>query len=245
MTNLIKIQDTEIRSIEYQGRRMVTFTMVDQLHRRPDGTARKRFNDHRARFAEGEDFVEIDQPSVLRTLGFERPQGGTAPSVTLLTESGYLMLVKPFSDDLAWRVQRDLVNVYFKAKDLVPAAVPAELAAKLDTLIAKVEAIEKRQEQPFLMLPMDFISNADARRIRATLRNLARLRTRDEPSRCASYRSALEVELRAQFGFTGAGSRWERFPRSKWPALQARLDGMAREIGRATHRPQLALVGGQ
>lgn len=36
----------------------------------------------------------------------------------LLTESGHLMLVKTFTDDLSWEVQRQLVNSYFKVKEL-------------------------------------------------------------------------------------------------------------------------------
>jgi hypothetical protein len=36
-------------------------------------------------------------------------------AVAFLTESGYLLLVKTFQDDLAWKVQRQLVNGYFKA----------------------------------------------------------------------------------------------------------------------------------
>jgi len=42
--------------------------------------------------------------SEIRTLGIERPQGGVLEKVTLITESGYLMLVKSFTDDLAWKV---------------------------------------------------------------------------------------------------------------------------------------------
>lgn len=34
--------------------------------------------------------------------------------VILLAESGYLMLVKSFTDDLAWQVQRQVVNGYFR-----------------------------------------------------------------------------------------------------------------------------------
>jgi hypothetical protein len=34
----------------------------------------------------------------------------------VVTESGYLMLVKSFTDDLAWDVQRQLVNTYFKVE---------------------------------------------------------------------------------------------------------------------------------
>jgi phage antirepressor YoqD-like protein len=43
-----------------------------------------------------------------------RPQGGTPAMVLLLTETGYSMLVKSFTDDLAWEVQRQLVRSYFK-----------------------------------------------------------------------------------------------------------------------------------
>ena len=36
----------------------------------------------------------------------------------LFTETGYLLLTKPFTDDLSWTVQRELVNTYFKVKQL-------------------------------------------------------------------------------------------------------------------------------
>lgn len=36
--------------------------------------------------------------------------------IILVTESGYLMLAKSFTDDLAWKVQRELVNNYFRGK---------------------------------------------------------------------------------------------------------------------------------
>lgn len=46
--------------------------------------------------------------------------GITAPNgLVLMTEQGYLMLVKSFTDDLAWEVQRQLVNTYFKASDFM------------------------------------------------------------------------------------------------------------------------------
>lgn len=38
--------------------------------------------------------------------------------VTLLTESGYLMLVKSFTDELAWNVQRQLVKSYFRVNQI-------------------------------------------------------------------------------------------------------------------------------
>ncbi len=52
------------------------------------------------------DYFEVNQSDEIRRLGIERPQGGTPTKVILITESGYLILVKSFTDDLSWQVQR-------------------------------------------------------------------------------------------------------------------------------------------
>lgn len=106
------INDTAVVVKEYKGKRVVTLKEIDQCHGRPEGTARKRFNDNKARFMEGVDYFNA-QMSEKRTLGFEIPNRG----LTLITESGYLMLVKSFTDNLAWDVQRQLVNTYFRNQD--------------------------------------------------------------------------------------------------------------------------------
>lgn len=235
MDNTMQICDTEITVKEYAGQRVVTFKDIDRVHERPEGTARKRFNDNREHFIEDEDFFKvspsefyenIDRPvrarsimefadsldgtrgidysgyifltkepesglikigrtrhkvkKIMTTLNvgrtndlapyaeFEckdvlkaqqeihrqleqhrkkgewfsvsikeaekiiketiakvdaafdptaRHKGGARVPITLITESGYLMLVKSFTDDLAWKVQRELVNCYFRVKE--------------------------------------------------------------------------------------------------------------------------------
>ena len=109
MSNLVKIGNTGVAVKEFHNQRVVTFKDIDQCHGRPEGTARKRFNDNKQHFVEGTDFFNV-QMSENRTLGFEVPNRG----LTAITESGYLMLVKSFTDDLAWDVQRQLVNTYFR-----------------------------------------------------------------------------------------------------------------------------------
>ena len=102
---------------EYMGHRVVTFRDIDVAHGRPEGTARKRFNDNKKYFIEGEDFFVVKPANILmseiRTLGFEVPNRG----ITLLTESGYLMIIKSFTDDFAWTVQRKFLDAYFKSKE--------------------------------------------------------------------------------------------------------------------------------
>lgn len=110
----VTINSTDISVKEYKGKRVVTLKEIDQCHGRPDGTARKRFNDNKAHFIEGVDYFKIS-PSVFRT-AFGAMDKRQQNDVTLITESGYLMLVKSFTDDLAWDVQRQLVNSYFKVE---------------------------------------------------------------------------------------------------------------------------------
>lgn len=114
---MIVVAGKSIANKEYHKIRVVTFRDIDELHGRPDGTARKRFNDNKQYFIEGEDYFKIS-PSEFRTaIGKmdERQQN----DVTLITESGYLMIVKSFKDNLAWTVQRELVNSYFRKKELL------------------------------------------------------------------------------------------------------------------------------
>lgn len=135
MNELFTINQAAISIKEYSGKRVVTFKDIDAVHHRPEGTARKRFNDNRKRFVEGEDYFKI-QPSEIRTVGITSPNGGI-----VVTESGYYMLVKSFTDELSWDVQRQLVNGYFRANQM--QSVLADLSPQLQALIQ----METRQKQ--------------------------------------------------------------------------------------------------
>ncbi|NYF21930.1 hypothetical protein HDC36_003406 [Xanthomonas sp. JAI131] len=126
MTTTITVNHVELSVLEHQGQRVITLAQVDAAHARPAGTARRNFNEHRERFVEGADFFEVNQPDEIRSLGLSRPQGGTPDRVILLSETGYTMLVKPFNDDLAWQVQRQIVTGYFAAQRLL-TSVPRQL----------------------------------------------------------------------------------------------------------------------
>ena len=115
MYELINEKFIEIK--EYKGQRVVTFRDIDNLHQRPDGTASRNFRANRKHFIEGEDYFKICADEIRRHKIMDiSPK--THEDIIFLTESGYLMVVKSFTDDLAWKVQRQLVNSYFRAKQL-------------------------------------------------------------------------------------------------------------------------------
>ena len=117
LNNTVMVADKALSIVEYQGQRVVTFAMIDEVHGRPEGTARRTFTANKDRLVKDEDFYLIDfaKKDEFRPYGIDVPTRG----LTLITESGYLMLVKSFTDDLAWKVQKQLVKGYFKAKELV------------------------------------------------------------------------------------------------------------------------------
>ena len=115
------INDTAVVVKEYKGKRVVTLKEIDQCHGRPDGTAKRNFQQNKQHLIDGIDYFTVKpsdvQKNEFRT--FEIPNRG----LTLLTESGYLMLVKSFTDDLAWDVQRQLVYTYFRNQGLTSTEI--------------------------------------------------------------------------------------------------------------------------
>ena len=153
MQELTTINNAEILVKEFSSQRVVTFKEIDAVHGRPDGTARKRFNDNREHFIEGEDYFVRNSDEAKNEFGITAPNG-----LTLITESGYLMLVKSFTDDLAWKVQRELVKGYFRANSSDPQF--STLSPQLQALI-NIEMRQHEQERQMDELDLKVQHNSD------------------------------------------------------------------------------------
>ncbi|WP_129543404.1 ORF6N domain-containing protein [Serratia sp. 1D1416] len=153
--NTITIQNTQLPVVEYHGLRVVTFSMIDDAHGRPDGTASRVYRENRERFIEGEDYFTVSTDEIRRDKFY--PLSSMARgNVTFLTESGYLMLAKSLTDDLAWQVQRDLVNSYFRQRQVQPktqneiiaamALANVEQERRLNHVEEKIESVSETVE---------------------------------------------------------------------------------------------------
>ncbi|HBG7076805.1 phage antirepressor KilAC domain-containing protein [Clostridioides difficile] len=144
MNNLVLINNKELQIKEFKGERVVTFKEVDLVHERVDGTAGRNFRENKKHFIEDEDYFYLEgkELSIIKqTTNFV---GSNARELILLTESGYLMLVKSLTDDLAWTVQRELVNNYFRVKEQQPK-LPTTYKEALQQLLIEVEEKEQLQ----------------------------------------------------------------------------------------------------
>ena len=109
MNDLMLKQSLPIERKEYNGQPVVTFRDIDVIHQKPEGTAKRNFNQNKKHFIEGTDFFTAPK-------GVRNSYTPLYEGQKLLTQTGYLMIVKSFTDDLSWAIQRELVNGYFAAR---------------------------------------------------------------------------------------------------------------------------------
>lgn len=127
MSHLVTINNTALSPIEFRGERVLTFKMIDKIHTeeptnglvnhihqsKAEGRAKKNFANNRTHFILDEDYFIASMKEARQLAGVHSPNG-----LTLLTESGYLLLAKTLNDKQAWSIQKTLIRTYFRAKDL-------------------------------------------------------------------------------------------------------------------------------
>lgn len=145
---IVKINNIDLSVKEFKKLRVVTFKDIDMLHERVEGTAGRNFRDNKKHFVENEDFFFI-KPADIGNNEIRRSEINNKGTY-LITESGYLMLVKSLQDDLAWKVQRELVNNYFRVKEIVqakPTCIEDVLIQSLQEMkVVKQTALEAKEE---------------------------------------------------------------------------------------------------
>lgn len=141
---IMKINNIDLSVKEFNKLRVVTFKDIDMLHERVEGTAKRNFNENKKHLIENVDYFLVKPADVqkyeIRTS--EINNRGTY----LITESGYLMLVKSLQDDLAWKVQRELVNNYFRVKEIVQAR-PLTTEEMLELQFKYAKEVKKEVQQ--------------------------------------------------------------------------------------------------
>ncbi|UWD48744.1 ORF6N domain-containing protein [Clostridioides difficile] len=144
MNNLVSINNQEVQVKEFNNQRVVTFKEIDKVHERVEGTAGRNFRENKKHFIEEEDYFFI-KPSDIGSNEIRRSEINNSGTY-LITETGYLMLVKSFTDDLAWKVQRQLVNSYFRVKEEIKTLEAVNESIKLITPIFEDLKIDKSMQ---------------------------------------------------------------------------------------------------
>lgn len=137
-TTLALIDAFSQRPIVHKGERVVTFGMVDRLHG-TGRTARASFDQNKERFVEGRDFFRVPYAEWSQWVGAgesEPPTAGFRGEEIALTESGYLLLIKPVMDGLSWASSKVFLDAYFPHEAPEAGDLPDDFEAKMNYLIA-------------------------------------------------------------------------------------------------------------
>jgi hypothetical protein len=120
MQEYVRINNTDLKIKQYKGERVVTIKEVAEVHNKPIKAVNQQLERNKDKLIKDVDYFVISkEESKVTGCDFKNLfTSNRQKEIYLITEMGYLMLVKSFNDDLSWQVQRQLVNSYFKVKQL-------------------------------------------------------------------------------------------------------------------------------
>lgn len=131
MTNKMIILNKEIEIKEYNGERVITAWDIARLHGRDVREITQNFNYVKEKMILNEDYFIISKENISESkILIQDFIPNNVKEIILFTESGYLLLVKTFTDKKSWDIQRRLVKSYFKIQELKEKVESGELEIK-------------------------------------------------------------------------------------------------------------------
>ena len=137
MNEIIIINNEKIEVKEYEGLRVVTAWDIAKVHGREVREINQNFKNNRDKFILNEDYFSLTPKEFSESkFLFQEFIPNNMKEIILFSESGYLMLVRTFTDDLSWNIQRQLVKTYFRFKEAQKSlTVPQQLLAQAQCLV--------------------------------------------------------------------------------------------------------------
>lgn len=137
---LVKINNNDVMVKEFQGQRVVTVWDIAKVHNREVKRITENFKNNRDKFILNEDYFSLTPKEFYESkFSFQEFIPNNVKEIILFTESGYLMLVRTLTDDLSWKVQRELIKGYFIAKEVIKPLTPAEQLLAQAQLMVNME----------------------------------------------------------------------------------------------------------
>lgn len=128
MEKKIQVNEQELMIKEYEGQRVVTMWDISKLHGATQHSIRMNFKNNRKYLIEGEDYFLLEKQSdfasnLIASKDVSKKVINAVKDIPVFTEAGYLLMTKPMTDEISWKVQRQLVNCYFKVKEQLNSGI--------------------------------------------------------------------------------------------------------------------------
>lgn len=99
MNEIVTVNNNGLAIKEYQGQRVITFSDIDSVHNIHKGISKRNFTNNKKRFVINEDYYFVSKNELGAEFTLSYGFGKNAATGILLTESGYLMITKPLTDE--------------------------------------------------------------------------------------------------------------------------------------------------
>ncbi|WP_063663351.1 ORF6N domain-containing protein [Aliivibrio fischeri] len=142
--NQITVVDLTIPVIEFNSERVLTLWDIDRLHRAPQNTTYNVFIQNQNKLQQNKHYFTAFPTDHAFAINYPNPI--PPAGLILITQRGYSMLVKAFTDDFSWQVQEQLADAYFEAQRVLS---PAEQLVNQANLLVqhdqRINNLEKAQ----------------------------------------------------------------------------------------------------
>lgn len=124
----MEINGKRIERKEYNGVPILTSWDIAKIHGKETKRINEQFKRNYKRFEEGADYFWVTREY------FSEPPRATLKNIPnnikqipVYTRRGYIKLTKTFSDDLSWKIQDILIDVYFNTEKFIEAVQNGEI----------------------------------------------------------------------------------------------------------------------
>ena len=165
-----KIEFTGIEGGFGEGKKCMLVKDIAKIHNQPVGKINERINSNKNHFREGIDVINIKSvipQKDIEKMGFTQNALNRLKYIYLLSERGYLKLVKLLEDDKAWDIYEDLVDNYFNMRAAIESDNKAILRNK--RLAIMEENTKTRQAELMYKVAMETKSPAFKNKLLKTI----------------------------------------------------------------------------
>lgn len=153
MNNLTLINNKSLKIKEYHGYRVATMWNVAHVHGISPKTVRENFENNKGFMQEGKHYFSVEKSDLfaidlIESGEMSQNQMNAVKDIPVFTEKGYLMIVKPLQGELAWKVQEEMIDNYYKVIDTISSLSPQlQLLINMELEQKKLQAAVKETKQ--------------------------------------------------------------------------------------------------
>ena len=149
----MEINGKRIERKEYNGVPILTSWDIAEIHGKETKRINEQFKRNYKRFEEGADYFWVTREYFSQPLGATQKNiPNNIKEIPVYTRRGYIKLTKTFTDDLSWKIQDILIDVYFNTEKFIKAVQNGEIEVRKKEAPTEFEIKKLENESEMIRL---------------------------------------------------------------------------------------------